>query len=161
MGIKDPEARRVYMRDYFRRLYAERIKLIHEHLGGKCCRCERTDKLRIVDSIKKPRDKRFDLKKHYGRKVDVVLKLIRQCKLYCPDHYKEVRSEIEKLRNRVWRHGTWYSAYKKKCDCEECANYRTEYALWRQEQRRERREQAGLPPALNTKRRKRIAAQAA
>lgn len=66
------------------------------------------------------------------------LLLEKKCvRILCQHHARELLWKKGRLT-----HGTYWAAYKKKCQCEDCFEYRADSALRRREDRRARRESA-------------------
>ncbi len=106
-------------------------------LGGKCY-CGSTERLTLVRRPDATED--FTVSNIWSRTPEIRTRLYAQCAVYCYEHAKGV----------MWgkgaiKHGAWYAAYKRKCDCGECAEYRKVYAAQRRADRTSARVAAGLP----------------
>jgi hypothetical protein len=130
MRIKDnPEAWAQYHRERNAVEYPKRRGKILAFLGGKCHKCGSEDNLLVVIKPGAPEDLRFDFTQWARAWDKLEAQLIhhqlecRSCKVYAAP-LKEIK------------HGAYWAAYKRKCKCDDCEEYKMNLALERRENRR-------------------------
>lgn len=116
MPQKDPDKRREFMRNWMK---SRRDKYVQE-LGGKCAKCESTDRLEFdhIDRSTK-KHKPSDL---WGRKEENIREELAKCQLLCCACHKE-KSTLESIIPK--EHGTT-SMYYTGCRCQPCKSARAE-----------------------------------
>jgi hypothetical protein len=132
-------------REYHRRFalvrYHQKRAAFIESLGGACSRCGvGGGEMALVKTADAPRG--F----HPGQLVNMSekrrKKYVRYVVLLCAEH-----KMVEIFRKGKLTHGTYWAAYKKKCQCDDCGEYRLNRALERREERRERRAALSSTPS--------------
>ncbi len=114
------------------RYYEQRLLIIAE-LGAKCHRCNETTGLQVIknhDALLP-----FRVRELFQMARKRLPYHLAECHLSCYTHANE-----EKFGNRPITHGKWYSVYKLKCHCNECEEFRADYALRRREDRQRKRQ---------------------
>lgn len=128
-SLSQEDIMREYRRRYALEAYHRRRLEVIAHLGNKCELCNCTENLNFAKKPKAPKSLRVNgLATMARKKLNQSLKHVR---LLCEEH---LRTELY-AKNQI-THGTWYSAYKKKCRCDECYEFMYDYNLRRQEDRR-------------------------
>ncbi len=107
-------------------------------MGGRCARCGSTEDLHIV---KRPDvTEKFTVSNVWSRTAEIRNHLYSLCEALCGEHAK-----AQMWNKGHLKHGAYWAAYKKKCSCEICEVYRKENSAKRREERKVKREAAGLP----------------
>ena len=97
--------------------------------GGHCVKCGSTDELE-VDHIYQE-EKSREVSSLWVLKESTRMDELKKCQVLCHDcHLEKTVAEKDPMR-----HGTWYSAYFKKCKCEDCLAYVEAYNVQRREKR--------------------------
>jgi hypothetical protein len=124
-----PEAvAREYRRRYSLAAYYQHRAELVARLGNKCAQCDSVEELTIVRREGAPE---FDVRKLHNMSEEKRAGLLPLVELLCREHANQRLYG----KGRV-THGTWYAAYKQKCDCDDCGEYKADYALRRKEDRR-------------------------
>jgi len=145
MSVKSiPAARRQYIREYMwangKKIYRRNCERLHQLLGNKCAVCGETEKLTVNNKdLAVSKDELVDLSHLWSLSIEKLAAYLPKIHLLCPQHRQDARRKI-----RPFTHGLWWAAYKKKCQCEECEEFRANYALERRENRRYKK--LGLKP---------------
>lgn len=133
-NLSPEEVMKEYRRRYSLAAYHRRKAAIFEKLGGKCMKCGATTDLHLVRKPLKrgaPEFRVTTLPTMAAAKQNECLKHV---DLLCDAHSRKALR-----RKGVVTHGTYYAAYKTKCPCEECAEYKADYVLWRRNERRRKK----------------------
>ena len=125
--LSPQEVMREYRRRYGLAAYHRRRQALVAELGGQCSVCGARDCDLVM--VRRPGSPRF----HAGSLVTASKKrrdeLIAHVTLMCEPHASEQgRGDI--------KHGAYWAAYRRKCQCDECGEYRANRALERREDRR-------------------------
>lgn len=108
-----------YHREYNKQRYHERIALAHKILGGKCIKCNSTEKLQI--DHKDPNKKSFEITTITRLSMKRFLKELEKCQLLCKNDH-ERKTAIEKSVE----HGGGISG-QRNCPCSLCKAKKKEY----------------------------------
>lgn len=133
-SLSPEDVMKEYRRRYSLASYHRRRAELVKQLGGKCSVCGSPDGVTFVkrkDSKGAPDFKINQIVNMSGKNRD---KLLKYCALMCNEHAQESAHHKGRLT-----HGTYWSAYKKKCLCDDCGEYRANLALQRREDRRLRK----------------------
>lgn len=135
--IDDSLSREEVMREYRRRYslssYHRRRAEVVTELGGKCAEC--SSKIGLTFVKKKGKNAPpFRVGQLGNMNEKRRKKLLKYVEVLCSEHAKARLYSKGQIT-----HGTWYSAYKKKCRCDECGEYMADYNLRRREDRRRKR----------------------
>lgn len=105
-----------------------------DYLGNHCKQCDSQKNLEF-DHID-PATKSWEITTRLGRasRQTLALELIK-CQLLCESCHAE-KTRKEQSVERGWRHGTWYSWMKKKCNCGVCQATKQEFHSTRNAKRR-------------------------
>lgn len=133
MPNKNREARNAYSREWCAKNYKLRRAQMFEVFGGKCFECGIAEHLSLQQQI----GDNFDLSSLWQWSQENWEKIKDQIWLACLKHRRNHR------RGHL-KHGAYWSAYKKKCQCDACLQFKIDYA----EKRREKRA-ANRPPRLS------------
>lgn len=128
-----PEAvAREYRRRYGLAAYHRRRAEIIDALGARCSVCGARDCDLVM--VRKKGSPKF----HVGSMITMSARrrapLMRHVTLMCEEHASQALYRKDQLK-----HGAYWAAYRKKCQCEECGEYRANRALERREDRRRAR----------------------
>lgn len=100
MPFKDPDKRREYFREYYRK---KRLEAIHM-LGGCCVECGESCDLEF-DHIK-PIDKKFEIAKLMSYKWSEVVEEVKKCQLLCRScHEDKTERESDKQKRYEYDEG--------------------------------------------------------
>ena len=119
------EARERYNATALADYHARRAYLV-QALGGKCVTCGLTENLIT----------------RFKPALAVPVKSTKKIVTCSPEQLQHWLPMLELVCRRKhegeheFTHGMWYAAYKHKCKCDDCAEYRANYALERREDRR-------------------------
>lgn len=128
-NLSQEEIMKEYRRRYTLAAYRRRRAALIAQLGGTCDQCGATEALNFARKPGAPESLRVNgLATMSKNKLTQSLMHVR---LLCEEH---LRTELYG-KNQV-THGTWYSAYKKKCRCDDCGEFMADYNLRRQEDRK-------------------------
>lgn len=128
MKRNETQAYKDYHRKYNRERYHKVRNKAIEMLGGKCVVCGTTMNLEI-DHIE-PSEKKFNIGACWSRPI--FYEEIKKCQLLCyPCHLKKTSKE---MRAKV-THGKYHVAYRLKCTCALCAEYKKTYNKERKHRR--------------------------
>lgn len=128
---------REYRRRYSLSAYHQRRADLVRDLGGICYSCGGTDGLFFIRLPDCPGG--FDLNKLAFMGAKRLNQVLPSVGLLCREHKGEYLYNKGRLT-----HGTYWAAYKKKCSCDDCEEYRFNRALERREDRRAKK-QASVP----------------
>lgn len=110
--------------------YHNRRGKVLELLGGKCATCSTVEDL-IVCRLKDEGIPKFRSNNLHFMSEAKLKTLLPFCTLLCREHAHQFLF----AKGRV-THGTHWAAYKHKCTCDECEEYRADFALRRREDRK-------------------------
>ena len=113
------------MKSYMLRRYHERRTAAIERLGGQCAQCGSKDDLQL-DHIDW-RDKSFGVSKLWSCSKERFDQEVEKCQVLCePCHIEKSRTDISEIRGGI-THGKYWAAYKKKCDCDACQQFKRDH----------------------------------
>lgn len=128
-SLSEEEVMKEYRRRYALAAYHRRRTALIKRLGSKCEICEATENLNFARKPDAPKTLRVNTLSTMTKSK--LTKNLKHVRLLCEAH---LRTELY-AKDQI-THGTWYSAYKKKCRCDECGEFMADYNLRRQEDRR-------------------------
>lgn len=128
-SLSQEEVMKEYRRRYALAAYHRRRTALIAKLGGTCELCGSTESLNFARKPDAPKTI------HVNRLASMSEKNRKKClphvRLLCEEHLRTELYDKDQIT-----HGTWYSAYKKKCRCDDCYEFMADYNLRRQEDRR-------------------------
>lgn len=127
-NLPEDEVTREYRRRYSLASYHKRRAVLVEKMGGVCSVCGSAEGITLVKKKKAPA---FKVSQVVNMNEKNRAPLLKHCVLMCSEHAKEKLHHKGRLT-----HGTYWAAYKKKCSCDDCAEYRANLSLQRREDRR-------------------------
>lgn len=113
-----------YQAQYQLARYHRRRKLAIETLGGKCYVCGDTERLEL-DHIDY-RTKSFSISRLWSVSEVRFSEELAKCQILCHDHHVD-KTKVESKERRPITHGKMWAAYKHKCGCPLCCQFRAEY----------------------------------
>ena len=117
--------------EYSHQNYLKRRAKLIEDFGGKCKVCGTTDDLSVCKKIDVDVPE-FETGNLFSMKREKYLAFLPYCDLLCKEH------KVTTMRREpTLTHGTWWSSYRKKCQCEECLAYKDAFNLQRRTKRAE------------------------
>lgn len=126
--MRDKNQYNEYQRQYQLARYHRRRATAIVYLGGFCCICKSTDNLEI--DHKNYEEKSFSISKLWSCSEQKFLSELVKCQLLCRKHHSQ-KTLIEDKERRPITHGKYWAAYKHKCDCDQCSQYKLEHAAAR------------------------------
>ena len=121
--LKSGPTYNAYMKVYMLRRYRERRKEAIKYLGGKCARCEETQRLEF-DHID-PRAKIFTIAKLWSLSKAKFWAEVVKCQLLCPKHHNKKTIKEAGKKEAKGKHGT-ISSYRY-CKCPRCRKAKSDY----------------------------------
>lgn len=119
-----------YQKIYQLKRYHDRRQQAIEHLGSKCSICDSTSDLEI-DHIDY-QNKSFSIGKLWSVSSDRFWLELNKCQLLCFQHHKKKTLDEDKIRRPI-THGKYWAAYKCKCTCNLCLDYKNTYNFQRRQ----------------------------
>ncbi len=131
------EVAKEYRRRYSLAAYHRRRETIIQELGGECVVCRSKESLSFIKDKDSPVD--FVVNKLATMAETKRTQVMPYVSLMCEAHASEALHNKGRLT-----HGTYWAAYKCKCKCADCDEYRANRSLERREDRRSNKPE---PPA--------------
>lgn len=125
---KHNEYHRKYQKERYHRLRQEAIT----KLGNKCVVCGSTELLEI-DHIEYTQ-KELPISRLWSVSSVKFWAEIEKCQLLCQNHHLEKTKQENKTRRPI-THGKYWAAYKYKCTCQLCQQYKKDVNLKRKKAR--------------------------
>jgi hypothetical protein len=137
-SLSQDEVAKEYRRRYSLAAYHRRRETIIQELGGECAACGSKEGLSFIKDKDSPVD--FVVNKLATMAETKRTQVMPYVSLLCESHASEALHNKGRLT-----HGTYWAAYKCKCKCEDCDEYRANRSLERREDRRSNKPEQ--PPA--------------
>ena len=143
MPHKDKDKYNKYMKEYMKRRYHRRRRVLVEMLGGKCAKCDETDDLEL-DHID-PGGKAFPIGNMTGMPEERVLEEALKCQLLCKKHHIEKTIQDRGQHSRH-DHGTLTCYRETRCRCPLCVKANSDYC---KEYRRRKKKERTVTQGVN------------
>lgn len=132
MSYADKEKHNAYHRDYQKRRYHKRRSEALQRLGNKCAVCGSQEEMEIdhIDFT----NKSFSVSRLWGVTESKFWDEIKKCQILCKFHHQE-KTIGEIAIRRPLTHGKYWAAYKHRCKCDLCEQYKKDANLKRRQAR--------------------------